>query len=191
VKIPFRAFFKGEKPAAPEIKVARHSHTHNIHNPFLPNPDQRLGFQNEHGDDVGYVSYAISPLHDRLYIHMISVCESVKRKGYGTAILLFLQAHYKLEICPIHPVGGAFQFWQHARSHKDINLGEEIGSTGTAKEALKWDHLHFDRKSHANEIESRQDPNWFMHEFGQAPEIVAKCPTCAVYEALLSRHFSP
>jgi hypothetical protein len=189
MKTSFGAFFKRAPSKSPDINVVRHSHTYGIHNSFLPNPDQRLYFQNEYGDDVGYVSYAVSPLHDRLYIHKINVYEKMMRKGYGTAILKFLQDGYEVEICPIQPVSSAFDFWQHARSLKTINLGGEIGSTGIAAESKKWAHLYFDRESHIQEIESRQDPNWFMHEFGQAPEVVEKHPTKAVYEALLTRHF--
>ena len=188
LNFPFKAFIARLKRKSPKVIVSRHSHTFDRYNRFLPNPDHRLSFKDDQGIDVGYVSYAISPLYDRVYIHMINIHENMRRKGFGTAILLFLKQIYRLEICPIQPVSGAYKFWQHAESIKLMDLNQAIGSTGIDREAEKWAHLHFDKKAHVNEIESREISDWYLHEFGRAPEIAAKYPTNAVYEALLTRH---
>jgi hypothetical protein len=52
-----------------------------------PNPDVKATIIDAEEKVVGRVTYAVSPLHDRIYLFNIEVEEGYKRKGFGLAIV--------------------------------------------------------------------------------------------------------
>lgn len=80
-----------------------------------PNPDIKASVYSEDGIQVGRVTYAVSPLFDRLYIFDIQVKEPYRRQRFGLAIMDYLGATYGLPIMTIKEVHSASQFWQMAR----------------------------------------------------------------------------
>ncbi|MEE4742773.1 GNAT family N-acetyltransferase [Pseudomonas alliivorans] len=67
------------------------------------------------GQRVGQVDYSISPLRDRLYIHMIEVSPDQQRQGIGLATLWTLWRTYRLPIVPIEQFATSQGFWSQAR----------------------------------------------------------------------------
>lgn len=108
-----------------------------------PNPDVNVIIKNEADIEVGRACYAVSPLNDRVYIYEVEILDVHRRKGYGTALLLFLAQTYDLPITIIQELYSACSFWRFARGlgSAGIKLTEQLSVSGMACEAERWAHL--------------------------------------------------
>lgn len=122
-----------------EVEIAM-----NHHKSFTsPNPDIKATVYSSDGAAVGRVTYAVSPLFDRLYIFDIAVHEPYRRHGFGLAIMAYLATAYRLPITTIKEVYSASAFWRAARlassrSNQQIDT-LSVGEMDT--ERARWAHL--------------------------------------------------
>lgn len=108
-----------------------------------PNPDRIATVISAAGDQVGYMTYAVSPLFDKLYIFQIKIDATFRRQRYGLAIIHYLHCTYKLPIATFNEVGTARRFWAAAR-HMVASLGSSITAMSVGEmthERARWKHL--------------------------------------------------
>lgn len=108
-----------------------------------PNPNRNATVLGHDGGRVGYVSYAVSPLFDRLYLFKIEIDEAFRRQRYGLAIIRYLVSHYQLPLTTIHELGKSHMFWAAAR-HMLAPLGCAITTISFSEmdqEGVRWRHL--------------------------------------------------
>lgn len=108
-----------------------------------PNPDRIATVASAAGDQVGYISYAVSPLFDRVYIFQIKIDEPFRRQRYGLAIIKYLHSTYQLPIVTFNEVGSARRFWAATR-HMVASLGSSITAMSVGEmnqERARWRHL--------------------------------------------------
>ena len=108
-----------------------------------PNPDRIATVMTAAGEQVGYITYAVSPLFDKLYIFQINIDATFRRQRYGLAIIHYLHCTYKLPIATFNEVGTARRFWAAAR-HMVASLGSSITAMSVGEmthERARWKHL--------------------------------------------------
>lgn len=108
-----------------------------------PNPDRIATVMSAAGDQVGYITYAVSPLFDKLYIFQINIDDAFRRQRYGLAIIHYLHSTYQLPIATFNEVGAARRFWAAAR-HMVASLGSSITAMSVGemtRERARWKHL--------------------------------------------------
>lgn len=108
-----------------------------------PNPDRIATVMTAAGEQVGYITYAVSPLFDKLYIFQINIDATFRRQRYGLAIIHYLHSTYQLPIATFNEVGAARRFWAAAR-HMVASLGSSITAMSVGEmthERARWRHL--------------------------------------------------
>ncbi|MDQ1812045.1 GNAT family N-acetyltransferase [Massilia sp. CCM 9210] len=108
-----------------------------------PNPDQQASVYAKDGARVGYVTYALSPLFDMVYIFDIGIDEAFRRQGYGLAVIHHLVSTYQLPLTTIKEVYAAHMFWAAARELAMLN-GSSISTISVSEmkqEQARWEHL--------------------------------------------------
>lgn len=108
-----------------------------------PAPEFAGAVFNTAGDQVGHLTYAVSPLLDCVYLYGITIEAPYRRKGYAVSVLNRLSLQYRVPITPVHTVIGAQAFWKSARklSGHGIIIKDEIRATELEDEAQRWNHL--------------------------------------------------
>lgn len=122
-----------------------------------PSPDVKATVFNENGISVGRVSFAVSPLHDRLYIFDIAVFDEYRRNGIGMAIIDWLSRTYQVPLITVKEVFSASAFWTEVRrfiSHNGGNL-TTISVGEMPAEAARWSHLKGDSEALERQITER------------------------------------
>ncbi|MQA40671.1 GNAT family N-acetyltransferase [Rugamonas aquatica] len=116
----------------------------NHHQSFTsPNPDIKATIYSSDRTPVGRVTYAVSPLFDRLYIFDVTIHEPYRRQGFGLAAIEYLATTYCLPMATIKEVSLARHFWRAARAASD-RRGEQIGTLSISEmfeERKRWGHL--------------------------------------------------
>ncbi len=109
-----------------------------------PNPGIKATIFDEMGALVGYASYGISPLFDRLYLYDFKIQSAMRRKGYGYQFLSELVSRHGCPIVPVHETGSSYGFWTTARAWMNAN-GDQILPSISAyelhQEHHRWPHL--------------------------------------------------
>jgi hypothetical protein len=109
-----------------------------------PNPGIKAIISDEVGALVGYASYGISPLFDRLYLYDFKIEPAMRRKGYGFQFLSDLVSRHGCPIVPVHETGSSHNFWMKARERMSAN-GDRILPSISAyelhQEHRRWPHL--------------------------------------------------
>lgn len=112
----------------------------NHHQSFTaPNPDIKATVYSSDRVAVGQVTYAVSPLFDKLYIFNITIHDSYRRLGFGLAVIAYLVTTYRLPITTIKEVFSASGFWRAARL-----ANGPIGTLSISEmdaERERWAHL--------------------------------------------------
>lgn len=132
---------KDEIRSLPQITIKK---TFNYYKSFTaPTPDINATLYNEQGIEVGYATYALSPLQDRIYVFGIKVKHEFRRQGYGMALLSYLATTYSQPIVPIHELYSANKFWSAARQLKLLNLqvASPLSASEMDHERNRWQHL--------------------------------------------------
>lgn len=97
------------------------------------------------GRRVGYISYGVSPLHDRLYINMIKINPPDQKKGAGSGALWKLWLAYKLPIVPLRQYHSSYGFWNLVRSRFQVAgaiIENELHTDQQMnQEQERWAHL--------------------------------------------------
>lgn len=112
-----------------------------------PNPDIHATVYSSDRVPVGHITYAVSPLFDKLYIFDITIHDAYRRRGFGLALMAYLSTTYRLPITTIKEVSQARGFWHSAR-----RAGTRIDTLSFSEmdtEAARWAHL----KTHADKLE--------------------------------------
>ena len=118
--------------------------TANYYKPWTsPNPDYRVRIENAEGVQVGTGCYAVSPLHDRIYVFKIEIAPKHQRRGYGLALLRYLANSYERPITPVHQAIGSYEFWFAARRMEAAGLvvTPDVRISEMDDEASRWQHL--------------------------------------------------
>ncbi len=108
-----------------------------------PNPTFEATIHSATGDQVGTVTYALSPLSDRVYIFDIQIAPEHRRCGYGTALLWHLARVYGQPITAVKELYSASRFWSAARQQKGTGfvVTEQLSVSEMDVEAARWEHL--------------------------------------------------
>ncbi len=108
-----------------------------------PAPDVKATIHDQAGNQVGTVSYGLSPLGDRVYLFDIRIDREQTRRGFATAVLLHLMRTYGQPITPVKELHSASGFWDAARNMKDRGLvvTKSLGFGDMDFEAERWAHL--------------------------------------------------
>jgi GNAT superfamily N-acetyltransferase len=123
----------------PAITVAA---TANYYKPWTsPSPDYRVRIENAEGVQVGTGCYAVSPLHDRIYVFKIEIATEYRRRGYGTALLGYLARTYSQPMTPIGEPFSSRRFWAVARRLPDLVVTGPLSGGEMDAEARRWGHL--------------------------------------------------
>lgn len=96
------------------------------------------------GQQVGLISYCVSPLQDRVYISEFRITPNQQRRGLGTASLWRLWEKYQVPMTPMHEVGTSTGFWEKARrrfAHAGVELTKDIRTGDQKEEQQRWQHL--------------------------------------------------
>jgi hypothetical protein len=126
-----------------------------------PNPDLTAVVRGASGNLVGEMTYAISPLKDRVYIFDIRVEALLRRKGYGLAMLRWLATTYDIPMTPIKEIISAKPFWNEARRlcQKCFTVTNGLAVSDMQGEAARWGHLKLEAhrliRMHAGTIDTR------------------------------------
>jgi hypothetical protein len=128
-----------------------------------PNPDLTAAVRSASGEFVGEVTYAVSPLQDRVYVFDIQVEALLRRRAYGLAMLHWLTTTYDMPITPIKELLGAKPFWNEARrlSQKNFTITAGLAVFQMQSEAARWGHL----KNEAHrliQMRARQSETWSL-----------------------------
>ena len=132
--------------------------TSNYHFSFTsPAPDYKAQIRNTQKNVVGTLSYAVSPLHDRIYIFNIVVNQSYQRQGYATAVLFYLANEFSLPITATQEISSGRLFWKTARTLSSAGLvvTEPISVSEFDEEKARWGHLEDESKKVQAEIVNR------------------------------------
>ena len=122
------------------------------------------------GQRVGYVSYGINPLDDRVYINKIDIELQHQRQGFGFGVLWCLWLKHQVPIVPLYQYGASNGFWSLARQ-RFLAAGaliEDQLRTDTELDAAKqrWQHL-VPELAHERQIrEMMASPDWPEIEAG-------------------------
>jgi len=131
------------KPASAQLKqlpFIEIETSANHHKSFTaPNPDITATVYSSSRVVVGYVTYAVSPLFDKVYIFDIKIYDAYRRQGFGLAVIAHLATTYRLPITTIKEVFSASGFWSAARLAggpiKTLSISE------MDPERERWAHL--------------------------------------------------
>lgn len=112
----------------------------NHHKSFTaPNPDIKATVYSSSRVAVGHVTYAVSPLFDKLYIFDINIHDAYRRQGFGLAAMAYLAKTYHLPITTIKEVFSASGFWSAARLASGPIDTLSISEMDAERE--RWAHL--------------------------------------------------
>lgn len=109
----------------------------------FPGPDISAAIQ-QHGHQVGFIDYSVSPLNERLYISNFTISPAHQGQGLGLGTLWCLHRQYGLPLANMHEVGLSTGFWAKAERRlagagvhlqRDIRTGDQPGIMAT------WAHL--------------------------------------------------
>ncbi|MCE3602813.1 GNAT family N-acetyltransferase [Massilia sp. P8910] len=108
-----------------------------------PSPDQQATVYAKDGARVGYVTYAMSPLFDMVYIFDIGIDEAFRRQGYALAVIRHLVLTYRMPLTTIKEVYAAHLFWAAARELAMLNDSSmsTISISEMNQEQARWEHL--------------------------------------------------
>jgi hypothetical protein len=109
-----------------------------------PNPGIKATISNELGTVVGYASYGISPLFDRIYLDDFKIKSEMRRRGYGFQFLCDLVHRHGCPIVPVHETGSSHNFWMTARERMNAdtdNILPSISAYQLHQEHHRWPHL--------------------------------------------------
>jgi hypothetical protein len=112
----------------------------NHHKSFTsPNPDIKATVYSSDRVPVGQVTFAVSPLFDRLYIFNLTIYDAYRHQGFGLAVMAYLATTYRLPITTIEEVFSASGFWRAAR----LTGGpiETLSISEMDAERDRWAHL--------------------------------------------------
>lgn len=113
----------------------------NHHKSFTaPNPDIKATVYSSDRTAVGHVTYAVSPLFDKLYIFNITIQDANRRQGFGLAVMAYLATTYRLPITTIKEVFSASGFWRAARLASSVPI-ETLSISEMDAERERWAHL--------------------------------------------------
>lgn len=120
-----------------------------------PSPTYTASVLNAEGARVGTMTFAVSPLLDRVYVMNIQVFEPYFRQGYATAMLWYLAQTYGQPITAVKEL--ATDFWNVAR---DLNLPglvvtTQISTSEMPQEKARWQHLQPEAERLQRVIEER------------------------------------
>lgn len=120
-----------------------------------PNPDVSAFVFNSQRQKIGDITYAVSPLFDKLYLFEIEVDVNHRRQGYGAAILEHLANEYDLPICPVQEIYNTF--WHVVRSPKyeKLKLTQQLSTGDMKREASRWSYLRLQAEKLDQEIQKR------------------------------------
>jgi GNAT superfamily N-acetyltransferase len=121
--------------------------TANYYKPWTaPSPDYRVRIGNAEGVQVGTGCYAVSPLHDRVYVFKIEIAPEHRRRGYGTAFLWHLAQRYRQPITAVDERYSSREFWSAARrlGNAGLPMTTDLSSGDMDAEANRWQHLRGD-----------------------------------------------
>lgn len=104
---------------------------------------------------LGWVSYPVSPLKDRLYVYDIHVETPYRRRGYGLAVLTELAARHAVPITPVTEVGSASRFWEAMRLARALRVTAALTFEGFLIECGRWQHLAQEAESISRAIRER------------------------------------
>lgn len=96
------------------------------------------------GQLVGYISYGINPLGDRVYINEIDVDRAYRRCGIALSALWILYQTHQVPIVPLHEVGTSTSFWGVSRRRlaaAGALLEADLRCSELAKAQERWQHL--------------------------------------------------
>ncbi|MYN26971.1 GNAT family N-acetyltransferase [Duganella levis] len=104
-----------------------------------PNPDIKATIYSSDQVVVGQVTYAVSPLFDKLYIFDITIHDAFRRQGFGLAVIAYLANTHRLPMATIKEVLSASGFWRAAR----LASGpiETLSLSEMDLERERWAHL--------------------------------------------------
>lgn len=130
-----------------------------------PSPDLHSKIINANGEEVGYVTYAVSPLYDKVYIYDFKLKEQHMRRGYGSAFLVYLHDTYRLPITPIHQLSASDSFWDSFKriARDGPQVTEPISMGDMATEMTAWSHLEPQKELLKRTIANRlQTEEWYQ-----------------------------
>lgn len=105
-----------------------------------PNPDIKATVYSSDHIAVGSVTYAVSPLFDKIYIFDITIQDANRRQGFGLAVMEHLATTYRLPITTIKEVFSASGFWHAARLASSSPI-ENLSISEMDVESERWAHL--------------------------------------------------
>ncbi|WP_257146427.1 hypothetical protein [Burkholderia sp. JKS000303] len=94
------------------------------------------------GDTVGTAIYSLAPRTDRVYIHRLDICPSMRRRGHGLTFLSYLHRTYPLPITAIDAPPDARSFWCAASAFRSGALRVTSGQSSDAfrDELIQWQY---------------------------------------------------
>ncbi|HHH7388414.1 TPA: GNAT family N-acetyltransferase [Escherichia coli] len=98
----------------------------------------------QHGQQVGYIEYGVSPLNDRLYISDLQIRQEHQGQGLGLASLWCLSRQYGLPLASMHEVGASKGFWAKAEQRlggAGVHLQRDIRTGHQPALVASWAHL--------------------------------------------------
>ncbi len=96
------------------------------------------------GQTVGWISYGISPLKDRVYINDFHISPAHQRHGLGIAALWRLWQFHRVSLTPLHEVGSSVGFWEKARRRfagAGVELTKDVRTGDQSREQERWLHM--------------------------------------------------
>lgn len=128
-----------------------------------PGTDYEAGIQVS-GLRVGYVSYGVNPLGDRLYIYMIEVESAYRHQGIGLSALWNLWMTYKVPIVPVHQYDHLEAYWDKTRQRfaaAGALIEDKLHGMSELRAAKqRWQHL-VPEDEHLRKIrELEASPEW-------------------------------
>ena len=100
---------------------------------------QRIEAYTEQGVQVGYVEYGVTPPSTALWVGHIEVEMPMRRRGYGLALLRYLQARYQLPIHPVQVLYDAIPFWTAVAER--FQIGQRISVSEFPVFESEWKRL--------------------------------------------------
>lgn len=128
----------------------------------FPGTDTRAGIWID-GQRVGYVSYGVNPLGDRLYLNMIDIDPAHQRQGIGLGVLWHLWLTHLVPIVPLSQYGNSGRFWCLARRRfaaAGVLIEPELRLSEQDDAKQRWQHL-VPEPDHLRQIrELKASPEW-------------------------------